>query len=241
MWRLFLRVFTVVSLAVIAIGSGRYAIADYYYEKAKSRYDASNLRSFEFSSELQPFIDVVDRALTWRRSHADALDFKADLLYRSWWLSPDGQYLDQSALLQRAVRLHKEALNLRRNWSYSSARLALIYSHQAKLGKEFDKWFLETHRLGLYETSIAKSLMTIGLQKWSQLNKRQQDYTMDFIRVSIEQKANSPEAMAILLDRYKKRAEICLNMPNKTPRAIAVCTKLESNAQRLRSVQLASV
>jgi hypothetical protein len=157
-----------------------------------------------------------------RRDAADALDFKADLLYQSWLLSPDAQYLDDSHLLQEALRFHYEALEIRLGWSFSAARLALIYSHQAKLDHNFDRWFVEAHRLGLYETAIARSLMTIGLSNWTRLSGQQKSLTIDFVRTSIEQKANSTAKMKLLLDRYKKRHEAC-SILAATPRKIKVC------------------
>ncbi len=220
------RILVIGVLISIALCAGRFAIADYYYENAKLAYEAIDVSRLEYGRELQPLIEQLDKSLKWRRNQVNALDFKANLLYQYWWLSPDAQYLDQSSLLQNAVRLHIEASSLRRNWSYSAARLTLIHSHQSRLDKRFDKWFAESHRLGLYETSIARSLMSIGLQQWRQLSDQQKSYTIDFIRISIEQKSNSPESIALILDRHNMRADVCISMIEKTLRAEKVCGDL---------------
>ena len=212
----------IVNLSIVAVLSARYALADFYFDRAKRTFNTLNVSQLDYSYELDSLIADINRSLNIRRASANSLDLKADLLYQSWWLSPDGQYFQQSKLLQTAADLHIEASNLRNDWAFSVARLALIYSHQANLDENFAQWFLESHRLGLYETSIARSLMTIGLQNWEQLSVSQKRLTIDFARTSIEQKVNSPQMMILILDRYRRRNEVCNSLPD-TPRKIKVC------------------
>ena len=214
--------FLIVVLLVVSIWSVRYALADFYFQRAKIAFDSLNLGELAYARELDGIVDDIDRSLKLRRNAADPLDFKADLLYQSWWLSPDGQYLQGSYLLQSAVRVHQEAQKLRQGWAFSAARLALIYSNQSTLDRNFDRWFAESHRLGLYETKIARSLMVIGLRNWERLSDQQKKLSMDFVRTSIEQKANSAAMMIALLDRYQKRQIVCITLAN-TPRKIKVC------------------
>jgi hypothetical protein len=213
----------------LGLKSGQLAISDYYFETANQRLQALNIDVEKTSRVLQPILNDVDKALYWRRNSAEALDLKADLLYQSWWLSPDGQYFQQSTLLKTAATLHLQALSIRKDWAFSVARLALIYSHQSTLDDRFERWFFESHRLGLYETTIARSLMTIGFQYWPQLSASQRRLTMDFTRVSIEQKANSAESMITFLDSYGKREEVCRTLSN-TPRKLRVCEDFGGNA-----------
>jgi len=200
----------------------RYALADFYYQQAKLSYENLEIAELTYSHELKAGFKDIDLSLQWRRDSSDALDFKANLLFQSWWLSPDAQYLDDSALLQEAVNLHYEASALRQGWVFSSARLALIYSQQANLGKQFDHWFAESHRLGLYEARVARSLMVLGLQQWSRLTKKNQALTTEFIQASIEQKSNSPDMISSILDQYQRRQEVCSALQS-TPRMIKVC------------------
>jgi hypothetical protein len=215
----------VITLLLISLSAAKYAIADFHYQRAKASYDYLDIAKLKYARELNEIVDTLDQSLRFRRNSADALDFKANLLYQSWWLSPDGQYLQDSQLLQNALLLHEEAQAHRKSWAFSAARMALIYSHQAELDSNFHQWFIESHRLGLYETTIARSLMVVGMQNWAKLSESQQSLTMDFIRASIEQKANSAQAMVILLDGYQLRKEACEALPN-TPRKIAVCKEI---------------
>lgn len=225
---LFLLFLLLLGLLLIAIIAMRHAIADYYFDRAKRSFDTAIFSDFEYSYDLSPFLGDINIALTWRASHADSLDFKANLLYKSWILSPDGQYLSDSKLLQDALLLHGEAQKYRKNWVFSAARQALIYSHQPALDSNFGQWFEESHRLGLYETSVAHTLMSIGLQNWRRLSERQKSLTLEFVRTSIEQKSNSPQAMKSVLDRYQKRREVCEALLD-TDRKMIVCDKLEAN------------
>lgn len=213
---------TAIALFLFSALCAYFGLADFYYQRAKDQYAQLTLSKLTLAKQLKPVIIDVDRALNIRSSHADALDFKADLLYQSWWLSPDGQYLHQSHYLQEAVKLHLGSLDIRKGWSFAISRLALIHSYQVDLDKKFDHWYSESHRLGLYETSIARSLMELGLQNWSRLTVDQRSITMDFVRVSIEQKVNSPQSIAKLLNHYQKREFACRELPD-SPRKNTMC------------------
>ncbi|MBX2847019.1 MAG: hypothetical protein KTR16_01765 [Acidiferrobacterales bacterium] len=199
--------FLIISVALILI-TARFALADYYYSRAKATLDTLDIDRLEYSYKFKPVIDDIERALKLRKT-ADFLDFRGDLAYQSWWLSPDGQYFPDSDLLQKAVENHLEALELRQGWSYSTARLALIYSNQAVLDENFEYWFTEAHRLGLYETSIAYSLMVVGLRNWERLNPKLRALTLDFVHTSIEQKSNSPKRLKIVLETFGKHEFVC--------------------------------
>jgi len=210
------------ALLCVSAFTARYAASDFYYEKAQTSYHALNLEALDSAKPLAAIIDMLDKALDWRSSHADAIDLKADLLFQSWWLSPDGQYVHQSNLLQRAATLHLSSLEYRKDWVYSAARLAMIYSNQPELDKNFSYWFLKSHKLGLYETDVAKSLMHVGLTNWPRLNESQRSMTIDFVRTSIEQKSNSPNSMRQVLTGYAKLDYVCESI-KLTSRAKEVC------------------
>jgi len=213
-----------VSIAIIFLSviSARFAFADFFYEQATAEYQKLKTDQLVYSNELDTAFQQINVSLQWRRSAADALDFKADLLYQAWWLSPDAQYLNESSLLRDAVSLHEEAAKLRQNWSFSTARLALIHAQQANLTNVFDYWFAESHRLGLYETRIARASMLLGLENWSRLNQANRKRTLDFIAASVEQKANSTAMMVAVLDQYHQRENVCRVLPS-TPRLSKVC------------------
>jgi len=212
--------FFVISVALI-FTAARFALADYYYSQAKATFDTLDIDQLEYSYELKPIIDGVERALKLRKT-ADFLDFRGELAYQSWWLSPDGQYFQDSPTLQKAVEYHIEALELRQGWSYSTARLALIYSNQAILDENFEYWITEAHRLGLYEASIAYSLMIVGLLNWDKLSPKLRDITVDFIHTSIEQKSNSPKKLKTILEKFGKHEFVCSKIAD-TWRKMQVC------------------
>lgn len=220
--RLLVVFFAVVAGATLIYVCAKYALADYHYERARAIYSNLDAGELNYASELTPVIEQVDRSLMLRGTSANALDFKADMLYQSWWLSPDGQYLNSSKLLQGAESLHFEASKIRKNWSFSVARLALIHSQQRSLEDGFGEWFSKAHQLGVYETRVARSMMLVGLKNWSKLTDQQRTLTVEFVQASIEQKANSPEFIRGVLLRHDKLDFLCSTL-NKTARVDAVC------------------
>ncbi len=222
LWRRALVFIVLCSLLFVVVISLRVAIADYYYERSRRAFESIDFSNFDYARELESYFSDINRSLSWRAKNADALDFKANLLYQSWVLSPDGQYLQESDLLQEAVQLHNEALKYRSGWAFSAARLALIYSHQAQLDTHFNAWFTEAHRLGLYETSIAKSLMLMGLENWQKLTQLQRQRVLEFVQVSIEQKSNSADKIKLILKHYNKWQKVCRSL-HVSQRMMNVC------------------
>lgn len=220
---LLLKLFVITALVFISALSMRYAIADYYYQSVKDRHQSLGRSNIVTAENIRSLIADIDSALSKRGTHTDALDLKADLLYQLWWISPDGQYLQQSTYLQEALKLHLRSKRYRGDWAYVAARIALIYSQQAFLDEKFSYWFAESHRLGLYETAIARTLAELGLQHWALLTNEQRKFTADYIRVSIEQKVNSPMSMALMLNKYQKHEDLCLELPS-TARKDQVCS-----------------
>jgi len=216
----------IIILLMLSFISMKYALANFYFERAKTSYLQLNGNELEYSYELNPIVDDLEHSLSLRSNSADALDLKADLLYQSWWLSPDAQFLPDSALLQNALELHAEADKYRLGWAFSAARRALIYSNQGNLDNDFDKWFVESHRLGLYEQSLSRSLMILSLQNWKRLTETQKVIALDFIRTSIEQKPNSPERIALLLQKYAQYDDVCHRL-RSTPRKDRVCQNIK--------------
>ena len=216
------RLICVALLIALALKAGQFAISDYYFEQAKQRRQALNIDVEKTSRVLLPILREVEKALYWRPNSAEALDLKADVLYQSWWLSPDGQYFNSSKLLQAADATHRKALNIRKDWSFVIARLALIHAQKPAIDAEFETWFAKAYQLGRYETEIARSMMQIGLQAWPRLNPQQRQQTIEFTRISIEQKANSSKFIRALLSDYEQLDFICNELP-RSKRMKKVC------------------
>ena len=198
------------------------AISDFYYDQAKASFNAIEQSSHNKDNVYRPTFEKLNKSLKWRNTNVEALDLKARVLYQSWWLYPDGQYVYQSKKLQSAIELHKLELKIRRDWSYSAAQLALIYSHQPTVNDDFHYWFSESYRLGRYETGIARSMMNVAFKKWGELNDMQKDQTLEFVRISIEQKANSHIYMKEVLLSYDQFEYVC-SILEETPRKNKVC------------------
>lgn len=224
------RLICVTLLIALAFKAGQFAISDYYFEQANQRRQALNIDIEKTSRVLVPILSDVENALYWRPNSAEALDLKADLLYQSWWLSPDGQYFNSSKLLQAADATHKKALIIRKDWSFVIARLALIHAQKPEIDAEFEIWFAKAYELGRYETEIARSMMQIGLQAWSKLNQKQRQQTIEFTRISIEQKINSSKFIQKLLADYGQLEFMCNELPSSR-RMQNVCQSANASEQ----------
>ena len=198
------------------------AISDFYYDQAKASFNVVQEGSHDKESVYNSIFEKLNKSLRWRKANVEALDLKARVFYQSWWFYPDGQYIHQSKKLQSAIDLHKLELTIRRDWSYSAAQLALIYSHQPTINDDFSYWFAESYRLGRYEAGIARSMMNVGFIKWAELNDEQKLQMIEFVRLSIEQKSNSSAYMRVVLDEYNKRSYMCEKL-DRTPRVSAIC------------------
>jgi len=209
----FLKVLSVLLLVWLIYLSVTWAVSDYYFSRAKDQFNAIDFNQQRYARILNSPMAEVEKALQWRPSNTEAIDFKGDLLYRMWWLSPDGQYLMDSNLLKKAKQMHIKALSTRKNWPFTMARLALIYSHQPQLDENFNIWFSKSFDFGRYETQIARSMMRVGLENWLQLTSQQQTQTVEFIRLSIEQKVNQTRDIKQMLINFDKLQYVCSKLP----------------------------
>ena len=219
------RISVTVTVLLITYYSTKYAVADFYFERSQANYSALNLDALESSHQLFGVLDDINNALVLRPNSAKVIDFKADVLYQSWWISPDGQYLQDSTLLQTVVALHIKANKFRQGWAFNASRLAITYSHQRELKQNFDHWFSKSYQLGLYETQVARSMMFLGLENWNKLSATQKTMTLDFIRASIEQKSNSIKSILSVLEQYQQLEQIC-SPSKKTDRMKLLCNKV---------------
>jgi len=203
------RFLVVFSLLVVSAFSFKYAISDFYFDQAKGKYASLDLRTVEDKSEFDEILTDLNKSLSWSENNAKALDLIGDLLYQQWWIFPDGQYLQNSELLQRAEVVQLKASKLRPKWAFSAAHLMMLYSQQEAIESDFSYWFERSYELGRYETSISLLIMQVGLEKWSRLTKDQKIKTVDATRISIEKRGNKPREIRAYLKRKKKLEYIC--------------------------------
>ena len=213
----------VLILLVLIVITTKFAVADFYFDRANNSYKKLNIGQLRSAKFLTPAMKDVDKSLSWRRDNAQTLDLKAVLLYQQWWLSPDAQFFNQSELLRNAEKYHLEALKLRQDWSFTYAQLVFIHSNKRKLDDEFAFWFSKAFEFGRYETAVARSVMEVGFRYWAQLNQSQKDMTIEFARISIEQKSNSPQLMKDIFTQYGLIKLVCEKI-EATERKNKVCS-----------------
>lgn len=218
-----IRICIFVSLLGLSALCVRYSVSDFYYEAAKKQYNTINVDEERSAEILLPVYQDLERSLSLRHNNPEALSLKANSLYAHWWISPDAQFYENSLLLQEADSLHRDSLKYRKLWSFGFSQLALIHVQKATLDSDFDQWFEAAYEIGRFETSIARSLMQVGMINWTRLTEKQRTLTLDYIRISIEQKANSPGYMRNVLRSYGQLEYVCGLLAN-TQRKTKVCS-----------------
>ena len=202
-----------------------YSTSSYYFSNAEENYKESfKQEESKRSAFLNDALEQIDYALKLRPNNAKALDLKAEIIYRKWWQNPDGKFLDDSKQLQRAKELHLQALSIRKDWAFTVAQLARIEAHKPVLDDEFFKRFDQVYELGRFESAIALDMMRIGISRWSELNDKAREKTVEFTRVSIEQKRNDLKFIRNLLLGFDLFDYFCSEL-SESERQKVVCNK----------------
>ena len=220
-----LKALIIFSLSLFSFYSIKFAIAHYYYISAKSKSEKLFLSSEEVNKNtFEDLLGITELSIHYRSRASNTLDFKGDLLYSYWTKYPDGGQLNDSRLLRQALESHGEAAKIRKNWSYSVAKMAVLYSYDNVNNESFRYWYSEAHRLGLYESPIARSMMVLGLENWEELDSKFRSMTSNFTRVVLEHKNNSVSAIKSMVAPYPAFYEVCDSLP-RSNKMISVCEK----------------
>lgn len=170
----------------------RFSMAAYVFNDAETIFkNALQLEQSEKSQAYLQALERVDKALKLRSKQAKALDLKGEILYRQWWVKPDGEYLGNSSLLQESKIFHEKALAIRQEWPFTMLQLTRLEAHKARLGDDFYKRFNQTYEFGRFEVVIALDLMNLGLLRWNELNKEAKKKVIELTNLSVQQKRNS--------------------------------------------------
>ena len=175
----------------------RFSLASYYFNNAEESFKQGvTLELQDQSRAYTNALEQVEYAIKLRPKHAKALDLKGEILYRQWWLKPDGQYFRDSQLLQEAKVFHEKALAVRKEWPFTMLQLTRIEAHKPFLDENFYLRFNQTYEFGRFETVIGLDLMKIGLLRWNELNNDAKTKVVELTNISVQQKRNSLKKIA---------------------------------------------
>jgi hypothetical protein len=207
----------VVSFLFLAYFALRMGNSDYYLRQAIETYTAeNNTGALPNSSRLNSALSTIDQSLSWQSSNAKALDYKGYLLSQRWLFQPDSPFFSKSSILQSAEALHNKALVYREDWPYSYISLMELYSHEQALAANFYTAFDGAYETGKYERATALALMKMGALKWQELPEQYKNRTIELSHLSLMQKSNNPNELAVILKRQGLLVEVCSAMPESS-------------------------
>jgi len=108
--------------------------------------------------------------------------------------------------IQLAYDTHRKASQLRPNWPYSWANMALMKSHLNQFDAGFMHSFNQAEKFGPWEISSNITIAQAGLNGWTYLNPAMQDKTVQAIERIHQQQ---PHQARFLLKNYDLTYFVC--------------------------------
>jgi len=135
-------------------------------------------------------------------------------------------YQDTASLflenMQLAYRSHRKASQLRPNWPYSWANMALIKSHLNQFDAGFIYSFNQAEKFGPWELSSNINIVQAGFNGWPLLSPKTQAQVIKALERIHEQQ---PYKAKDLLGRYQLAKTICSLLNNEKLKGAWVCQK----------------
>ncbi len=203
----------------------RFSLTSYYFNNAEDLFK-QGVES-EQQNQLNIYTDALEQvnyAIKLRPKHAKALDLKGELLYRQWWLKPDGQYLGDSPMLQKSKEFHEKALAIRKEWPFTMLQLTRIEAHKPVLDEAFYFRFNQVYEFGRFEAAIALDLMNLGVLRWNELTSDAKEKVVELANLSVQQKRNSLSTIKKTLQAAELQNFMCLRI-EKNDRQAYLCNE----------------
>ncbi len=203
----------------------RFSLTSYYFNNAEDTFKESlKLEQQEKATAYANALEQIGHVLKLRPKHAKALDLKGELLYRQWWLEPDGQYLSDSKLLQESKKFHEKALTIRKEWPFTMLQLTRIEAHKPSLDNDFYLRFDQTYEFGRFEAAIASDLMKLGILRWKELRQNTKESVVELTNLSVQQKRNSLSEIRKILQGAELQEYMCSRI-EKNDRQAYLCNE----------------
>jgi len=222
------KILSLLFLMIVVFFVFRFALAAYIFHDAESLFkNALQLEQSQKSQAFQFALKRVDQALNLRKNQAKALDLKGEILYRQWWLNPDGKSLESSTLLQQSKFFHEKSLAIRPEWPYTLLQLTRIEAHKPSLDEHFFQRFNQAFIYGKFETVIAFDLMRLGLLRWPELTAEAKEKVVEVTSISIQQKRNKLKKLRIILTDAGLYQYMCERV-EKNSRQASLCHSISN-------------
>ena len=159
------------------------------------------------AEELTAALTSIDTALSWEARNGEYLEIKARLLYyqalNSIMQDPTSY---PKTLFEEAVSLHRAALEVRPQWPYSWANLALMKAFANQYDDEFNLALYNANQYGPWEFPVQLTVTQAGVMNWDGLGLVQKAIVAaNAQRGLVYQFKETAE----ILDTYQRRIDVC--------------------------------
>lgn len=209
--RLFITLPLVLTLLLVSAFAARFGIADLYaYSPKQSLEHWQKSEKIPTESELSSAINSITSAISWQSENAEYRDIEARLYYyRAIQLNQKKDFSGSRAMVQQAITSYRNSTQLRPNWPYSWANLALMKASIQQLDDEYQFALNRAIALGPWENAVNVSVTEAGLIGWKELNSATQAAVVKNLERTI--KRNAPVLKQRLV-AINKLAMACIHL-----------------------------
>jgi len=185
--------------------AAKMALADVVHYPVKNWIEDPNLNIPVAANELDKAQEKIDRAIEFNPNNAEYYEYQARIYYlRAISNHTDSKIFHQQ--IYNAYQSHKKALELRPQWPYSWANLALMKSQMQQLDVEFLYAVNQAVKYGPWEIASNESIVQAAFLHWNVLSETMQHKTVDALERIYQQ---TPNTARNLVNHYTLAGKIC--------------------------------
>lgn len=158
--------------------------------------------------EVNKAIVNASSAVSWEPGNPEYLNLYARLLtYKGLVHWGGGQF---NSITEEAVALYQQSSQLRPNWPYTWANLALVKSYRSEFDDLFNESVSKAVTFGPWEPDVHTTLTEAGLFGWNKLSKEGRKLIAANIHRGLR---FSRKEIATMVRRHQKRFAVCGYLP----------------------------
>ena len=201
----------VLSLLFAIAVTFRFGIADLYaYSPRQSLEHWQKSEKAPAELELLSAIKSITSAISWQPKNAEYRDIEALLYYyQAIQLNQTNNISGFKEMVLKSAASYRQSTQLRPNWPYSWANLALMKASAQQFDDEYQFSINQAIALGPWENAVNISITEAGLMGWKELNSSTKAAVVENIERTI--KRNTP-ALKQRLIAINKLGMACIHL-----------------------------
>lgn len=188
-----------------------FGIADLYaYSPRQNLEHWQKSEKTPTESELSSAIKNITSAISWQPKNAEYRDIEALLYYyQAVQLNQNNDLSGFRAMVRKSVTSYRLSTQLRPNWPYSWANLALMKASVQQFDDEYQLALNRAIVLGPWENVVNISVVEAGLMGWKELTSSTQITVVENIERTIKRNTS---ALKLRLIAINKLGMACIHL-----------------------------